>query len=181
MSSPANITLESATTQLAIISLGANLESRYGGPQETLARAVQALQALSDRPLCCSSSYLTAAIDSPPDAPDFVNAVVLLWLPRQQDALALLHKLQAIELAFGRQRSGIANAPRTLDLDLICCGARQCQLPELELPHPRACERRFVLAPLAELAPQLILPGQTRTVLQQLEALGSAQALRRLE
>ena len=69
-----------------------------------------------------------------------------------EEPLSLLHKLQEIESRYGRERSGLANEPRTLDLDLLAFGAEPCNTPELILPHPRAHERRFVLQPWLEIA-----------------------------
>ncbi len=97
--------------------------------------------------------YSTAPIDS--TGPDYTNAVarVLTTLT----ATALLTQLQAIELRFGRTRP-YRNAPRTLDLDLLLFGDETINLPELTVPHPRMHERAFVLRPLADLAPDLVLP-----------------------
>lgn len=180
MSSPANITLEDADSVLAVISLGANQTSAFGSPRETVEKALELLQELTAAPLQRSSCYLTAALDSAPDAPDFVNAAALLRFPRSlppRDLLVALHRLEA---DFGRQRGDTMNLPRTLDLDLICLGHHQSQDIALTLPHPRAHLRRFVLAPLVELAPSLQLPGHAKTVSEQLAALGAAQDARRL-
>jgi 2-amino-4-hydroxy-6-hydroxymethyldihydropteridine diphosphokinase len=75
-----------------------------------------------------------------------------------------LAKLQALEKEFGREPKKVLNEARPLDLDLIAFGNHTCVTPRLTLPHPRATQRRFVLEPLAEIAPDLVLPGQTRTV-----------------
>jgi len=78
---------------------------------------------------------------------------VVAILPKpDEEPLTLLHKLQAIEQKFGRQRSGIVNESRTLDLDLLAFGSIEMQTVELTLPHPRAHERRFVLQPWLEIA-----------------------------
>ena len=84
---------------------------------------------------------------------------------------ALLAELLEIETEFGRRRGETHNAPRTLDLDLIAWGARVVNSAALRLPHPRLAERAFVLAPLAELAPDWIPPGQSRSVAALLKAL----------
>ena len=104
--------------------------------------------------MASSSLYRSAPVEA--SGPDFINAVAELHttLP----ALALLHLLQAIEQDFGRMRS-VRNAPRTLDLDLLCYGDAVLHSDELTLPHPRAHLRAFVLLPLAEIDPQLSLPG----------------------
>jgi 2-amino-4-hydroxy-6-hydroxymethyldihydropteridine diphosphokinase len=83
----------------------------------------------------------------------------------------LLAKLQALEVEFGRKPKEVINEPRPLDLDIIAFGAERRDSPKLTLPHPRAPEREFVLAPLAEIAPDLQLPGHNETVVQLLEKL----------
>ncbi len=137
---------------LAYVGLGANL----GDARAALASAFEALAALpGTEVLRRSSIWRSAPIDS--SGPDYLNAVAEL-----RTALApleLLHALQAIERAHGRERP-YRNAPRTLDLDLLMHDACVLATPELTLPHPRAHERAFVLAPLAELAPDLIIPGR---------------------
>jgi len=89
--------------------------------------------------------------------PDYVNAVA--ELRTGLDPHPLLRALLAIEQAHGRTR-GARNAPRTLDLDLLLFDDRVLETPELVLPHPRLHERAFVLVPLAELAPGLVVPGR---------------------
>jgi len=103
-----------------------------------------------------SSLYRTAPIDSSGD--DYVNAVASL--DTELDAHALLQALFAIEQAHGRERP-YRNAPRTLDLDLLLYGDEIIDdAPGLIVPHPRMHERAFVLAPLAEVAPDLVIPGR---------------------
>jgi 2-amino-4-hydroxy-6-hydroxymethyldihydropteridine diphosphokinase len=108
--------------------------------------------------LAASSLYRTAPVGLH-HQPDFINAVAMLEVDRAVlPAPTFLEQLFAIEAAFGRVRS-IKNAPRTLDLDLLLYGDQQLDLPGLSLPHPRMTERAFVLAPLAEIAPGLVIPG----------------------
>lgn len=173
MSSPANTTAES-DHQLTVIGLGANQASTAGAPEDTLAAVLADLQALSRQQLAVSGFYHTSPENCPPGSPDFVNAVALLYLPGTTDPMQLLRELQALETKYGRQRhpSSPANAPRPLDLDLIAFGDRQMQEPELQLPHPRAAGRRFVLEPLAELVPDYCLPGMDVSVQQLLTGLG---------
>jgi 2-amino-4-hydroxy-6-hydroxymethyldihydropteridine diphosphokinase len=165
MSSPASTTTETGL-ELVIIALGANLDSPVGTPADTLQAVLVDLQGLSGLPLKTSRFYRTSPENCPPESPQFVNAVTLLQLPATADPLQLLHSLQALEHRYGRQRrdSSPLNAPRPLDLDIIAFGARQLQLAELQLPHPRASERVFVLEPLAELLPDYRLPGMTVSV-----------------
>ena len=129
------------------------------------------LQKLSDQPLLKSSLWQTTPVDCPPGSPLFVNAVVSLWPHPGETPETLLAKLQALEADFGRQPKQTLNEPRPLDLDLIAFGSETRATPELTLPHPRAHARRFVLEPLAEIAPDLVLAGQTRTVRELLECL----------
>ncbi len=139
---------------LAYVGLGANL----GDARAALASAVAAVAGLPDCELLrCSSLWRSAPIDS--SGPDYLNAVA--ELRTSLAPIELLRRLQAIELAHGRERP-YRNAPRTLDLDLLLFDAITLGEPELTLPHPRAHERAFVLAPLAELAPDLSIPGRGR-------------------
>ena len=140
------------------IGLGANLPSAAGGPIDTLSALRPLLTAarqgwLGAAELCWSPLFRTAPVGGPPDQPDYINAVVVLDYPPEPTpaaAMALLRRLQALESQFGRVRQE-RWGPRTLDLDLLWWGALQSQSSELELPHPRWCERAFVLAPLAAL------------------------------
>jgi len=135
----------------AFVGVGANL----GDALATARAALQALGRLPDtRLVACSSLYRSAPVEA--SGPDFINAAaeLLTTLP----ALALLHRLQAIEQEFGRLRS-VRNAPRTLDLDLLVYGDVVLSSDELTLPHPRAHLRAFVLLPLSEIDPRISLPG----------------------
>ncbi len=136
---------------LAYIGLGANL----GDARDTLARACAELAELPDTKVTSRSAlYRSAPIDA--SGPEYVNAVVALETALAPEAL---HEgLRAIENRFGRAR-GERNAPRTLDLDLLLYGNRKIDTAELTVPHPRMHRRAFVLVPLAELAPQLVVPG----------------------
>ena len=93
---------------------------------------------------------------------------------------SLLHKLRALEKKSGRQPKKVLNEPRALDLDLIAFDAEMRHTTELTLPHPRAHLRRFVLQPLSEIAPGLVLPGQSRTVAQLLAELPAGETVSRL-
>jgi len=88
---------------------------------------------------------------------------------------SLLIKLQALEKEFGRVPKKVLNEPRPLDLDLIAFGKEVRTSPELTLPHPRAHQRQFVLQPLEEIAPELVLMGQTRTVAELVRSLKQRQ------
>lgn len=141
------------TSVVAYIALGANL----GDARETVRQAMAGLDRLPEtRLLRTSSLYLTAPVGLL-DQPDFINAVAAVetTLP----ATALLQALLEAEQQQGRVRS-IANAPRTLDLDILLYGDLTLNTPALTLPHPRLHLRAFVLKPLAEIAPDLALPGR---------------------
>jgi 2-amino-4-hydroxy-6-hydroxymethyldihydropteridine diphosphokinase len=170
MSCPANTTTETGS-ELVIVALGANLDSPAGAPADTLQAVLADLQGLAAAPLRTSSFYHTSPENCPPDSPGFVNAVTLMLLPADTEPLRFLHQLQALEQRYGRQRKATqpVNAPRPLDLDIIAFGDRQLQDERLQLPHPRAAERAFVLEPLAELLPDYRLPGMTVSVQQLLE------------
>ena len=127
-----------------------------------------------------SSLWQSTPVDCPPGSPLFVNAAVGLTAHADETPESLLEKLQALERAFGRGTKKIPNEPRPLDLDLIAFGDETRDTPRLVLPHPRAHLRRFVLAPLAEIAPDYILPAQTRTVRQLLAELHSDEVVERL-
>lgn len=143
----------------AIVALGANLPGACGPPERTVREAMRRLCALSVVEPRCSSLWRSHPVDCPPGSPDFINAVVALQPAEVMTPLALLEQLQQLEQEFGRQRGAGQNAPRVLDLDLIAWGERSSATATLELPHPRAHERAFVLLPLAEVAPDLVFPG----------------------
>ncbi len=175
MSSPAQPP-SSDLGQLAVVALGSNL-----GDSTTVIRdAIAALRGLARRAFIASSLWQSSPVDCPPGSPLFVNAVVLLTPLPGETPESLLDKLQSIEREFGRRPKVVLNEPRPLDLDLIAFGSELRSTPQLTLPHPRAHLRRFVLEPLNEIAPALILPGQTKTVGELLAGLHTDEVLRRL-
>src|SRR5439155_1861534 len=102
-------------------------------------------------------------------SPPFINAAVALTPRKNETPASLLLKLQKLEKEFGRPPKKVLNEPRELDLDLIAFGGLTRNSARLKLPHPRAHQRRFVLAPLNEIAPDFVLPHQTKSVRQLLE------------
>jgi len=162
--------------ELAFVALGSNL----GDSRQIILAAMERLQQLSDELVLRSSLWRTRPVDCPPGSPDFSNAVVGL-VPREgMTPDSLLEQLQEIEKQFGRKPKKVLNEPRPLDLDLLAFGKEIRATAKLTLPHPRAHERRFVLQPLAEIAPELILPGQTETVSQLLKKLPADPLMRTL-
>jgi len=157
--------------KLAILALGSNL----GDSAKALRTALRQLEDFSDDVILKSSLWQTTPVDCPPDSPQFLNAVVGFVPQENETPETLLAKLQELEKNFGRQTKKVLNEPRPLDLDLIAFGSEVRNSPQLTLPHPRAHLRRFVLQPLSEIAPELILPGQTRTVLELLAALPAGE------
>ncbi|HKE00114.1 MAG TPA: 2-amino-4-hydroxy-6-hydroxymethyldihydropteridine diphosphokinase [Planctomycetota bacterium] len=146
------------------VGLGSNLGDRaariYGGLRGCVEHGLR----LHD----LSPLYETEAADGAPAQPLFLNAVAAL-----ETGLApgvVLRILQLVEESEGRERPA-RNAPRTLDLDLLLHGSTALRTESLVLPHPRMTERRFVLEPLADLAPDLVIPGGDRTVAELLDAL----------
>jgi 2-amino-4-hydroxy-6-hydroxymethyldihydropteridine diphosphokinase len=161
---------------LAFIALGSNL----GDSRKIISDAMARLQNFSDSPMIKSSLWQTSPVDCPPDSPRFVNAVVGLIPKENETPESLLKKLCELEKEFGRTPKTVLNEPRPLDLDLIAFGNEIRNSPELILPHPRAHLRKFVLQPLNEIAPELILPGQRKTVLQLLAGLADDETVTRL-
>lgn len=154
--------------QRAFIGLGANL----GDPRRSVEEALAEIAALPQtRLLRRSSLYRTAPVDA--GGPDYVNAVA--GVETALSPFELLRALLAIEQAHGRRRS-VRNAPRTLDLDLLLHGDTIVETPELTLPHPRLHQRAFVLEPLLEVAPGLVVDG-----LGELEPRRRAAAGQRIE
>jgi 2-amino-4-hydroxy-6-hydroxymethyldihydropteridine diphosphokinase len=168
--------LKSKVGELAIVALGSNL----GDSRLNILRGMERLEELSDRPLLRSSLWQTTPVDCPPGSPPFVNAVVGLVPRPRETPESLLAKLQALEREFGRQPKKVLNEPRPLDLDLIAFGSETRAISEFALPHPRAHQRRFVLQPLSEIAPDLVLPGQAKAVEQMLRELPSNESVRKL-
>ena len=139
----------------AAIALGANL----GDPCRQLDAACQQIAALPDTTWLATSPYYRTQPVGYLAQDDFINAAVLV--ETQLSASTLLHALLEIERAVGRVRD-IPNGPRTLDLDLLLYGDETVFNAELCLPHPRMHQRAFVLAPLADIAPEWVIPGRGR-------------------
>ena len=142
------------------VALGSNVGDRFGN----LRAARKAILGLSDvkPPILSSVIYETEPVDCEPGAEKFLNAVV--EFDYEGDAASLLEQLIRIEGALGRGRDHPKNVSRTIDIDLLYCGDRVVEDERLRLPHPRMHLRKFVLQPLADVRPDLMLPGQTKTI-----------------
>ena len=156
------------------LSIGSNLGDR----EENLRRAMEALERQDVRIVKRSSIYETAPQDFA-EQPWFLN--MALECQTRFFPLQLLTVLQKIENDLGRMRTGsIRRGPRTIDIDILLFGAAVIETPKLVIPHPRMFERRFVLEPLLEIAPELRHP-MTREPLRKFLAGVAAQALRRFK
>ena len=162
---------------MILIGIGGNLESaQFGPPRDTLTAALAALKEKRIRILTRSGWYRTEPVPRS-DQPWFVNAVVSL--ATELGAKDLLNALQATERQFGRVR-GEPNAPRILDLDILDYQGEVMDTTSLVLPHPRLHERRFVLIPIAEIAPDWRHPILELTAAQLLARLSSEQQIERI-
>lgn len=162
---------------MVLIGLGSNL----GASSDVLVRAGARLRQFAQADFALSSLWLTSPIGCPPGSPDFVNAVAVFRPAPCYSPERLLTALKDMELAAGRLPNSRRNAPRALDLDLLVYGQQRRRTARLVLPHPRAFDRRFVLAPAAEVAPELRWPGTGQTVRQLLAALDNTEHAVRLE
>ena len=164
----------SAEPTMAYVALGANT----GEPAATLRLAAVEIARWSLGQALCSSLWQTEPVDCPPGSPPFINAA-LGFEPRPGTTPeSLLEQLLQLEARLGRERTGLANEPRKIDLDLIAFGDEQRNAETLILPHPRAHERQFVLASMVEIASDLIFPGRTKTVQMLLDELPDQGAVK---
>lgn len=157
------------------LSLGSNLGDR-------LANLRQARDRLAAIPGCtirkCSPVYETEPVDVRPEhrGQPFLNAILIL--NSQLAPAVLADRLLAIETAMGRNRGAKRNEPRIVDIDMIYAGALRIETPTLTVPHPRWAARRFVVQPLADVRPDVLLPGADRTVGQVLATLPQEPSVR---
>lgn len=159
-------------------SLGSNLGDRLATLREA-ARQIQALPGV--RLLAAAPLYETEPVGVAPGTsqPLYLNTVLIVDAPDDPDALS--NAIHAIEDALGRVRSDDRNAARTIDIDILYAGHTQRADGVLDLPHPRWSQRRFVVQPLADVRPDLIVPGTRLTVREVLAALPPGEAVKRLD
>ena len=152
------------------VALGSNLGDRL----RNLRAARQQISGLTDiqPPVLSSAIYETDPVDCEPEAPKFLNAVVEFGY--NGHPVQLLKKLKSVEDALGRPREHARDVSRKIDIDLLYIGDTRINDRELELPHPRMHLRKFVLQPLADIRPELILPRQVKTVRELLAQLDDA-------
>ncbi|MEY5012962.1 MAG: 2-amino-4-hydroxy-6-hydroxymethyldihydropteridine diphosphokinase [Verrucomicrobiota bacterium] len=154
------------------IALGSNLGDRMAN----LCEAMRLIAEIADKtsPFLKAAIYQTEPLHCPPDSPNFLNTVVEISF--DGNAEELLEKTRAIETQMGRTPNPQRNAPRLIDLDILYFGQERHDSTHLTLPHPRMHERRFVLQPLSDIRPDLILPGHSKTVASLLDELSSDEA-----
>lgn len=149
-----SLTGEMHPIRRAVLSIGSNLGERRNNLQG-------AVNTIAETPevwvTAVSPVYESEPIEAPEGSKHFLNAIVLL--DTTLSARTLLERALAVESAYGRERGGERNAPRTLDIDLIVLGDRRADEEDLILPHPRAGERAFVLVPWLDVEPDAEIPG----------------------
>ncbi len=158
------------------IALGSNLDNRRQYLDSAREKILELAQLSA--PILSSPLYETDPIGCEPGAQKFLNAVV--EINYEGEPGELLGQLRRIEKSLGRDPDHVRNVSRTVDLDLLYFGERTISDPELQIPHPRLPSRRFVLAPLADIRPDLILPGQIVPVRMLLENLTDDSAVVRV-
>lgn len=153
-------TAESAGPRRVGIALGSNVGDRW----DHLVRArAHILEISGVEPSClCSPLYETEPVETEPDSAAFLNAVIEIGFAGTPQFL--LQELQSLEVRMGRPRAHGFHTPRTIDLDILYAGTLSMSDPVLQIPHPRLAQRRFVLLPLYDIRPDLVLPGFAQSV-----------------
>jgi len=162
----------SSTPRVGYLGLGSNVGNRAAH----LRAAIQTLQARGVEVEAVSSAYETEPVGEVLDQPDFLNAAIRIWTDIEPEAL--LDVCKAIEVERGRMLAASRHSPRPLDIDLLLLGDLELTTDRLTLPHPEVTSRRFVLAPLLELDPDLTLPDGKRLD-EALASLGPGQRAER--
>jgi 2-amino-4-hydroxy-6-hydroxymethyldihydropteridine diphosphokinase len=151
------------------------LGSNVGDRRANLQAAVDALPARGVEVLAASSVYDTEPVGEVLDQPDFFNACIRVRTALEPEAL--LDACKAVERELGRQAGGVRHGPRPIDVDVLLLGEQTYRSERLSLPHEQVTSRRFVLVPLLELDPELVVPGVGRAA-EALAALGEGQDVR---
>lgn len=161
---------------MVLIGLGSN----RGDSTAIVRGAMARLAVFAAGPVGCSSLWRTSPVDCPPGSDSFINAAAAFAPRPGLTPEGLLQALKSLEAEHGRPTVRTRNAPRALDLDLLLYGDERRNAADLVLPHPRAVGRRFVLAPAAEVLPDLRWPGTGRTIAELLANLDSDERVERL-
>lgn len=158
---------------MVLIGLGSN----RGDSPRIVREAMQRLAAFARGDVICSSLWRTSPVDCPPDSDDFINAAAAFTPRPGLTPESLLSALKDLEREFGRGAALVRNAPRELDLDLLLYGDQTRDTDNFVLPHPRAVDRLFVLAPALEVLPEAIWPGTDRSIRDLHGALESSEVV----
>lgn len=158
------------------IALGSNLSSPEGdclsnivAARDLLAGLMPPLERIKQAPV-----YQSEPLDCPEGSPVFLNTVIEIGYAGSP--IDLLHSTQAIEKKLGRDTVHQRNAPRVIDIDILYFGSESHHQPKLIIPHPEMTHRRFVLQPLADICPRLVLPDNSNTIADHLQHLDSDEA-----
>jgi 2-amino-4-hydroxy-6-hydroxymethyldihydropteridine diphosphokinase len=161
---------------LILVGIGSN----RGDSAAIVRQSIERLRSFANGPVHASSLWRTSPVDCPPGSGDFINAVAAFEGAIGLTPEALLVALKNLEREFGRATAPVRNAPRELDLDLLVFGDERRKTSVFVLPHPRATERRFVMAPAAEIVPEFVWPGTAASVNQLLARIDDAERVERL-
>jgi len=161
---------------MVLIGLGSN----RGASIAIILEAMDRLERFAAGTVRRSGLWRTSPVDCPPGAADFVNAAAAFEAAPDLTPEALLAGLKALEREYGVRDTAVRNSPRELDLDLLLFDDQRRDTPEFSLPHPRAVQRRFVLAPAVEVLPDAVWPGTGRTIRTLLAELESDEQVTRL-
>jgi 2-amino-4-hydroxy-6-hydroxymethyldihydropteridine diphosphokinase len=162
---------------VVLIGLGSN----RGESRRIVREAMARLSEFAEGRVLYSHLWQTSPVDCPPDSGDFINAAAAFRARSTLTPESLLLELKSMEREFGRELSPERNAPRELDLDLLLFGDETRSSVEFTLPHPRAVDRLFVLAPAVEVLPDAVWPGTSRSIRELLADLESDELVTRLE
>lgn len=161
---------------MVLVGLGAN----RGNSRKVILEAMDRLEEFADGELARSSLWRTSPVDCPPGSSDFINAAVAFNARQGLTPESLLDQLKALEREFGRTQPSVRNSPRELDLDLLLYGEQTRATRDFTLPHPRAVDRLFVLAPAAQVLPAAVWPGTKKCIAQLLADLHSDEVVEQL-